>query len=221
MNRDIQNMIKENFELSKKLSPENDRVFTDIVCYLRTSDIDEMQAEETIQHILDMFLSAQQRGEALKHVIGSDYKEFCDNIVTNSPKQRFSVKLLTFIELLLFCMVFMWVIDLAFEMLPELVKNKQFDPEYNVTLGLLARIIAVLAIAYTLVNYIGKNSFKLSNQSNKSWFICGTLFGLFLLLPAFLSYQLKNYVLFTTGLHYIAIVLLPSYLIVRYYNRWK
>lgn len=221
MSNEVQVMIKQNYKFSKQLTPENERIFTDIVCYLRTSDIDELQAEEAIQQILDMFLSAQHRGEAISDVIGSDYKEFCNEIIHSSSKQRFSSKVLTFLELLLFCMVLMWVIDLAFAILPQIIKNKQINLEYTVTLGFLARVFTVLAIAYALINYIGRNSFQLAKKSRKKFFIFGCLFGLFILLPAFISYLLKDFVLFTTELHYIGLILIPSYLASRYYNRWR
>ncbi|CEO87604.1 hypothetical protein [Syntrophaceticus schinkii] len=40
----VEKMVKKNYELSKKLTPENDAVYTDIVCYLRTSALDELEA---------------------------------------------------------------------------------------------------------------------------------------------------------------------------------
>ena len=46
---------KENFELSKSLTKENDEIFTDIVCYLRVSDLTEEDQEEIISDILGCF----------------------------------------------------------------------------------------------------------------------------------------------------------------------
>ncbi|GAB6180366.1 DUF1048 domain-containing protein [Desulfotomaculum defluvii] len=219
MNSEIQKFIQNNFELSKKLTPENDMIFTDIVCYLRTSSMGALHTEEAIQQILDMFISAQQRGESINQVIGSDYKLFCDSIIENSPKEKLWASFFTFIELFLFSMIFMCSINLLFDILPVMIENKQIILEYNLTLGLVFKIVTVLAIAYAIVGFIGKNSFKLTNNSKAYRFLVGALLGLFIFLPGFLSYKMNNYVLFTTQFHYVAIVLIPSYLIVRFFNK--
>jgi DNA-binding ferritin-like protein (Dps family) len=69
MNRQTRELNKINNELDKQLNAENENVMTDIVCYLRGANISEYNQELIRQDLLEMFLSAQKRGENIQKVI--------------------------------------------------------------------------------------------------------------------------------------------------------
>lgn len=206
-------MVKNSYELSKKLSAENSKIFTDIVCYLRTSSLDEFQAEESIQDILDMLFSAQQRGEPISNVIGPDYKQFCDNIIENSLKQKFSIlSILSILELLLISATIIFLCDVTLNVIPVAIKSKSFITDYIVTSGLVLRTIVALVIAYVIVEFIGRNSFKLSEKSKSHKFVICTLLGLLIVLPGVLSYYFGKHILLSTKIYYVALILILSFL---------
>ena len=75
-------LIKQLNKASENLSVENEKIFDDIVVYVRTSNIKTRDAEEFLQQILDSFLNAEQQGVSIENVLGTtDIKHYCDEIV--------------------------------------------------------------------------------------------------------------------------------------------
>ncbi len=75
-------LIKQLNKASENLSLENKNIFTDIVVYIRTSNIKVRDAEEFLQQILDSFLNAEQQGVSIETVLGTpDIKDYCEEIV--------------------------------------------------------------------------------------------------------------------------------------------
>ena len=85
---------KENLELSKSLTKENNEIFTNIVVYLRMSDLSGEEIEEIISDILRMFLDCQQEGKSIESMVGGeDYKKFTEDIISAlNPKKTVSKK---------------------------------------------------------------------------------------------------------------------------------
>lgn len=78
-----------NCQLEEKLSKSENEDLTKIVAYLRGSKLSEMNQELVRQDILDIILSAKERGEEMQHAIGIDYKVFCDEIIEQfKPKSK-------------------------------------------------------------------------------------------------------------------------------------
>ena len=75
-------LIKQLNKASENLVLENKKKFTDIVVYVRTSNIKTRDAEEFLQQILDSFLNAQKQGVSIENVLGTaDIKHYCEEIV--------------------------------------------------------------------------------------------------------------------------------------------
>ncbi|MHB8064300.1 MAG: DUF1048 domain-containing protein [Ruminiclostridium sp.] len=216
-NSDITKIIKTRLELSKKLTVENDRIFTDVICYLKTSSLEQSHAEEYLQDILDMFLNAQYRGEPLSTVIGSDYKQFCDNIIENSPDNRASLlKIINFLESIFLFVNVMFFLEIIFNVVLEALRKKSSIPDYyNVTLGLILKYVIIYAISSVLVSFIGKNSFKFTKKSKRHKFVVGAILWSFIIIPGLLNVTLGNHLLFSTKIYYIVLVILPAFLIIK------
>lgn len=207
--------------MSRQLTPRNEVIYTDIVCYLRTSALDEFTVEEIIQDILEIILSTQARGERVEQVIGSDYRAFCDRLIAGvlkQPRRHKWQKHLDNVEIWLNALVLLWLIDLAFEHLPRMVHYKNMLLSYQVNAAFLANALLIVLAATFATNYIGKNSFSLSANKEKrkktgliSGFAVGTLFALFILI----SRELSSYILFTTKLYYIAATLAAVMLLLK------
>ena len=80
MNKATKQLLEDNNRREKQLSPENQKVLTDIVAYLRGSSAPMYRQEQVHQDILDMLLEGEQRGQTAEEVIGEDYQSFCDEI---------------------------------------------------------------------------------------------------------------------------------------------
>lgn len=225
--KDLQGMIRRNYQLSRQLTPLNEAIYTDIVCYLRTSALDDFTVEEIIQDILELFLSTQARGERIEQVIGSDFRAFCDRCIAaalKQPRRNKWQKHLANVEIWLNVLILLWLIDLAFEHLPRMVHYKNMLLSYQVDAAFLVNALLIILLATLATNYIGKNSFSLSANRAKrkkigliSGFGVGTLFALFILIAK----ELSAYVLFTTKIYYIAAALGVVMLILKGVQRFN
>jgi DNA-binding ferritin-like protein (Dps family) len=213
---DIKKLIKKNYELSKKLNPENDKIYTDILVYLRFSTLDELEAEEVIQDILGMFLEAQQRGEKIEKVIGEGYQAFCDSIIESARPTKFIWKK-AFLNPELIVMFFgiLWVIDLVCNFIFELFVNRRFILDYQVSLGfLIVGAINTTAI-FWILDYLRKTSFKKDNF--KDTLLLVTVWVGVVALDVFIwQMQItKSYVLFTMKIYYLAALFIGLYLLAK------
>ncbi|GAV23183.1 DUF1048 domain-containing protein [Carboxydothermus pertinax] len=213
----LKKMIKNNYNLSKKLLPEYDRVYTDIVCYLRASSFDDLKVEECIEDILGMLMEAQERGIAAKDVIGPDYKAFCDSIIESSKLKRWSLQKLFFLlEILISTAGLMYGLDLLFWVIPESLKTRTLPLAYTLKLSFLINTLIIAFASIFFVQYIGKISFDEADSKGKK------VFFLYLLVVAstvFFSIFLRKYVLLTLPIYLIPLLLGILYAIIKLMKR--
>jgi len=216
--RRIKQKIRSNFEMSKQLSPENDIVFTDIVCYLRTSNLNSWQTEEIIEEILGIFLSAQARNEPLSHVVGPDYKNFCLEVAANASTQPLSLRVLEDFQIVINGLGILFIIDLLFNYLPSMIKQQQLMLDYSFSLGTALSTIAIIVLAFSIVYYIGQHSFELTDKINlpvskiRRFLIGGAIGGLFFLF-IIAGIKLRAYTLFTIPIYYPVFIIGGLYLV--------
>jgi len=213
---DIKKLIKKNYELSKKLNPENDKIYTDILVYLRFSTLDELEAEEIIQDILVMFLDAQQRGEEIESVIGEDYQAFCDSIIESArPAKPIWGRAILSPELIVLCFGIFWVIEFIVDSIFGLFSNTRIVLDYQVSLDFfIVGAINTVAV-FWFVYHIGKSSFKKGKENFKdTLFLAAMWFGV-VALGLFMRQIIKPYVLFTMKIYYLAALFIGLYLLVK------
>ena len=202
---------KENFELGKSLTKENNEIVTNIVCYLRISDLTEEDQEEIICDILRMFLDCQEEGKSIASMVGEDYKKFTENIISAiNPKKDISKKIKEYLVILVGVFCILLTIDFVFSYLPKLLNgNLDFNLPYNYTLYMLINTIMIMIIATTMVTYIGKKGFELSaiRYSRRKHFIfrfsAGGLFILYILSSVLLQMTLSNIVIMSLNIRLI------------------
>lgn len=198
---------KENFELGKSLMEENGIIFTDIVCYLRVSDINEEEQEDIISDILRMFLDWQEEGKSIENMVGENYKKFTDDIISAvNPKKDIFKKTKEYLVILVGFSCLMLTIDFIFLYLPKLLKgNLDYNITYNYTLGMLINTLYILIIATTVVTYIGKNSFELSKKHSSKLqnFIFGCSAAGLIILSIVLSMTLRHIVILSINIRFV------------------
>ncbi len=159
MSSEARALSRENNELEKRLSRETNDVLTDIVVYIRSANISELDQERVRRDITQMLVDGESRGYGAPRIIGGDYKAFCDEIIAEIPKISAKQRLLTAVRdtLPALCMLFgIWA---AFAALTQAIKGEAWyiTPLYasDVLIG------AALLLAATLtVIYITKYSFS-------------------------------------------------------------
>lgn len=206
---EVNKIIKENNKFSKKLNEENQIIYTDIVCYIRVSSINEKEKEEIISDILDMFLRCQKAGKSIEEAIGNDYKGFCDSIIQSVSQKKISFnKVKGYLGIIINGIFILLSIDFVFNYIPKLIEDKALvSYQFNISFFMTTIIIIFMSIA--ILKYIGKNSFKFSNRkaSKKENFLFGVGFASFIILMAILQYALRNYILFSLSGYYVCAIL--------------
>lgn len=82
MNKKTKMLLKENNAFEKdNLSEHSQNVMTDIVCYLRGSDLSEYNQEVVRKDINYMIADGEKRGETVEIVVGTEFQNFCDEII--------------------------------------------------------------------------------------------------------------------------------------------
>lgn len=214
MKEQIKKLRELNNRLDKKLLPENDKILTDIIIYLRVADISEQQQELVRNDLLEMVLSAQDRGENIDTVIGEDYKDFCDNIIANLPHQSKKEKLLGFLDTIFLCITILGVINIIISKETILIiKNLFFGEPINlnlsISIGTIITFAVIIAAAFIIVNVICKSAFK---ETNKLYlFLIGSSITAFIIFLAWIGRS----VLFTVNIFAACAFVIIAYIIHR------
>jgi len=205
---DLKVMVKKNFENSKMLNKENDEVYTDIVCYLRVSLLEDVKTEEIISDILDMFLRSQEEGKAIEEIIGDDYKAFCDSIIESVEPKKFSLaRLKESVFIIVDCFFILLTIDLVLNYLPKVIKYKILS-NYAFSVSFFINSVIIIILAVGIVNYIGRNSFSLTKNkpSKVTYFLIWLGFVVTFSAIIFTTFKLSKYELFSVN---ICVVIIP------------
>lgn len=176
---------QENNELGKRLTKENNVVMIDMICYLRVANISEYNQEVVRQDLLQMVLSAQERGEDIKTLIGGDYKSFCDEVIAALPQKSQKERVLDFIDTFLLSTSILGAIHIVIsketiDLIHNAVTDQQLNFQMPISLGNLLSYAIILATAFLIVHVIGRNSLKPEkkhNQSKPKKFIIGGAIG--------------------------------------------
>ena len=71
MNKATKQLLEENNQREKELSPDNQKVLTDIVAYLRGSSTPILQQEQVRRDITEMLLEGEARCQSAQTIIGT------------------------------------------------------------------------------------------------------------------------------------------------------
>lgn len=159
MSREAKALRKENNELEKQLSKETEAIQTDIVVYIRSANISDIDQERVRRDITQMLIDGEARGESAADVIGGDYKAFCDEIIDEIPKLSRTKRVLTAIRDVLPALMVLFAIWAVFGVLKQIINGQTW---YITPMSVSDTITgaALLIAATVIVVYITKNSFN-------------------------------------------------------------
>lgn len=156
MNKRVKQLLQENNRMCGLLSPEADRVLTDIVVYLRSAPISLYRQELIRRDITQMILDGERRGERVQDIVGADYQAFCDSVIAELPPLSRKERIVSGIGngcLYLSVVMLIWFV---FSLAAALVKGNLM---LTVTYGYIFTGALILAMSVGIVEYIMKHSF--------------------------------------------------------------
>lgn len=170
MANQLEKLRKENNRQDKQLSKENNTIMTDMVCYLRSSDLCDYDIEIIRKELTGMALEAQLRNEKFNMVVGDDYKAFCDELMKNGRQKTLYEKALEIFYVLVFGLGIMYLVEVLFsQTIINIFKFGQFA--MAITSGFLVSSFLAVVTAFGLYHYFTKNSFELTNLNRKNQII--------------------------------------------------
>jgi len=204
MNRKVKELNKRNNELDQKIEEKNDEVLTNMICYLRGADISAYHQELVRNDLLEMVLSAQERGEDIQTVIGGDYKEFCDDIIANLPPKTMKQKVVDFFDTICLCLVILGIINIVLaketsEIIKNFITGAAIELDISVSLGDIISVCFIIVVSVMIVSYVTKNSFK-ESENKKSAVLKMVLLGIGFMAVFLLVHWFGRNVLFSVNI---------------------
>lgn len=159
MSREARVLRDENNELEKQLDDKTNDILTDIVVYIRSANISDIDQENVRRDITQMLIDARGRGESADDVIGGDYKAFCDAIIAEIPKMSTKKRVMTAIRDTLPALGLLIGIWVVFSVAEQIINGATWYVTPVSVTDILGGA-AMLILATLIVVYITKNSFN-------------------------------------------------------------
>ncbi|QHI71608.1 DUF1129 domain-containing protein [Aminipila terrae] len=162
---------KRNNQLEEQLMTENEnKDMTQIVAYLRGSRLSEINQELVRQDILDIVVSARERGESMSQAIGSDYKKFCDDIIAEMEpgckKEKIS-EIFETVFLSLSILVLIKMIFFSAETIRTAIASQQVNWNVPVSYLDIFLTIVIVAASWGIVEAILKDAFEENDKRTR------------------------------------------------------
>ena len=215
MNKTTKQLLEENNQREKELSPDNQKVLTDIVAYLRGSSASTYQQELVHRDILDMLQEGEARGQTAAEVIGEDYQTFCDEILAELPKRSAGQRAVYGLSVVSLSAAVLLAIWLGFGLFTALILGP-FTLWFPVKLGQLLGGAPIIAFSYGLVEYVCRTSFE--DRSPNKVQVVGIFVGMVLF---FLICMLLRQTLFSLHAGVAAVLAIVLYLIYKVTDRME
>ncbi|WP_085832620.1 hypothetical protein [Clostridium merdae] len=224
MNLKSKQLNRSNNKLDKNLFPEYVPVMVDMVCYLRASHLSEYHQEIVRQDLLEMLLSAQERGDSIESVIGNDYKTFCDEIIASLPArtvpQRICGALSTFFQ----CAAILSVIGVLFSkdtyrIIRTAFTNQPVDFLISVPISSVISFALIIAFSAFIVQSICKTVFQTEKKRlgfGKAFLIGVGIMAFFLLIAWY-----GQAIAFTVSIWSACIAILVMFALYLFFERFE
>lgn len=147
---------KENNIMEKQLKDYNKIVLTDMILYLYSSNLKEYDIEVIQRDLISMALEYQLRGEDFKKAIGSDYKEFCNELIKSAREKTLYEKILEKAYICVIGIGILYLIEVfSSHSIVEMFESRSFS--MPITLGfIVSTFIAVISTVYIFEHLIKK-----------------------------------------------------------------
>jgi len=202
--------------LDKQVNPENKEAFTDMICYLRGANISVYHQELVRHDLTEMVLSAQQRGENIRAVIGEDYQAFCDDVIASLPPTTLKQRIIDIFDTVCWSLSIIGAIKIVMAnetiaLIHDFISGNPRNYQISVSIGSVISIGIIVAAAIFIVEIFMKHAFQIGKKKKndrwKAFFVGGGLMGVFLLVA-----WLGRATLFTVNIFIACLAVLALYI---------
>lgn len=224
MSRAAKLFRKKNNKRDNEILPENDEVYTNMIAYLRASDMTEYNQEKVREDLINMIVDGQNRGDDINKVMGDNYKEICDAIIEEMPKKTRLEKAMEVIMLTLDIIWIMGIITIVKSAITNLMEKSDYW-RYKLSLGDLISWIVIGIVANVIVIIVCKTSFEEEKHKEKkdkvisfikTWIICFCVICAMILPPIFIDISLITVHMGIAAAFFVLIFVIEKILSIRY-----
>ena len=129
MRKETKALLQENNQQETLLFPDFQSVLNNMVTYLRSTRLPHSLQEQARQQIIQLFLAEQEKGASPDEVIGMDFKEYCDTLLEQSPRNNGHTRILCAVR---YISMFL-AVGTAILFLPDMI-SAPFTPNHSFTL---------------------------------------------------------------------------------------
>lgn len=219
MSNKLVELRKLNNELDEKINEENQSIFTDMICYIRSANISSLNQEMVRRDLSEMVLSAQSRDENIADIIGGNFKEFCDEVIANLPPRTTKEKWIDRLDIVFSCVPILGIINIVFsndfrKMIENIFSKQPVNYNIGVSLGMIVSTFIIMMAAVFIVDSITKNALKKESASNQlKRVIVGGVIGVIVIAVFITIWKFGSEILFNINI-FLAIVLLVGFVII-------
>lgn len=213
----LNKLRKENNIQDKQLSKENNSIMTDMICYLRASNLCEYDIEIIRKELIGMALEAQLRGETFDDVFGKDYKAFCIELMKNGRQKTFYEKALEVFYTLTFVFIVLYIAEIFISSaILNIFKFGEFT--MPITLGFIIATLIAAGMGYLIYYYFTKNSFEFSKKNRKIQILYVVGFTIVWTAALLFRFLFDKTVLLTINCLYPIIILTIAFILIKLLN---
>lgn len=150
MNKKAKKLLKKNNIRDKVIFDENKEIYTNMIIYLRGSNLTDYYQEVVREDIIELILDGQQRGDNIQKVMGNRYKEICDEIIEAMPKKTKRDKIVEFIGISLNSLSILGLIALVKNFIESLVLSPT-EFKFILRVGDIISAIIITLVAYGII----------------------------------------------------------------------
>lgn len=196
MNREFKRLLQNNNKAEEKIYDDNNKIYSDMIVYLRGSDMTEYNQELVRQDLIQMILDGQERGDDIQKIMGNNYKEICDEIIEAMPKKTTKEKVSDILELTFSAT---WIMGAIF-IVKAIVENfwgTNNNWRFILSVGNIINMVMIIITANVVVNYTCKTAFNNEKKNKvfsfiKTWIACILIFSIIFLSQYYLKYVIVN-----------------------------
>lgn len=171
MRSKLEELRRLNNILDEQINEDNQPIFTDMICYIRSADISELNQEMVRRDLSEMILSAQSRGDSIRDVIGEDFKGFCDEVILNLPPKTTKEKWIDRLDIVCFCVSILGGINIVFsqgflKIISNIISKQAINYNIDISVGTMISIVVIIALSFLIVNRITKNALNQGGTLN-------------------------------------------------------
>lgn len=215
----IKQLIEQNNEKRKLLTPDNESYFSDLLIYIRLKPFkDERATEELLLDLLNQLIDAQQEGKSAKEMFGSSPKQLANEMIQSLPEEN--TKSIIEFGLEIIFTLFGWFL-IIWGIWPVVKKEDPIIQIGSVAVSAILLIASMILLVYLIIKVLRNSAFTDEKKKKVATWTLSILVGLLLAVGFLINFLIEPFGPEVTITYYTpfglgCFLLLASYILKKY-----